>query len=77
MRFREFMQLDELVGQFGTVKAHQGPLQLVKALTKMVTLPRGKGSSVSRLSMASGISPARPAKITSVSGPLTNPTFLK
>jgi hypothetical protein len=78
MTFKEFLQLDELDGQYGSVKAHQGPLQLIQAITKMVTLPKGAGSSVSRLMKAGGGAlPARPAKISSVNGPLTKPTFLK
>jgi hypothetical protein len=76
--FKEFLQLDELDGQFGAVKANHGPLQLIQAVAKMCKPVRGKGSSVSRSFNAGGkISPARPAKITSVSGPLTTPTFLK
>lgn len=78
MTFRDFLRLHELAGQFGDVKAHHGPLQLIKQQAKMVRPVRGKGSTVGRMLSAGGpTSPARPAKITSVHGPLTHPSFLK
>lgn len=76
MTFKEFLAMDE--GQYGTVRANHGPLQLIQAMTKMAKPVTGKGTSVSRMFNAGGgPGPARPAKITSVSGPLTSPTFLK
>lgn len=78
MTFKEFIQLDELDGQFGSVTANHGPLQLIKAQIKMCQPVTGKGSSVSRFMKGGGSKlPARPAKISSVNGPLTKPTFLK
>lgn len=78
MTFKEFLQLDELEGQFGAVKAHNGPLNLIQAMSKMCKPVRGKGSSVSRMFSAGNVSnPARPPKITSVSGPLTKPSVMK
>jgi hypothetical protein len=78
MTFKEFLQMDELDGQFGNVKAHHGPLGIIKAQSKLVKPVRGHGTTVSRAMKAGGSPlPARPAKITSVHGPLTHPTFLK
>ncbi len=77
MRFKEFLNLDELAGQFGSVTAAHGPLQIIKTQAKMCKPVRGKGSSVSRMMSSGGISPARPAKMSSLNGPLTKPTLLK
>lgn len=75
MTFREFLKLDELIGQFGEPKTHVGPLQLIQARTKMVRVPKNRISAM--MSAGGPTSPARPPKISSVHGPLTHPTFLK
>jgi hypothetical protein len=75
MTFKEFLNME---GQYGSVKANNGPLQLIKTMAKLAKPVTNKGTSVSRMFHAGGgVGPARPAKITSVSGPLTSPTFLK
>lgn len=74
MTFRQFMQLDELMGQYGSVKIQDGPLDLIKQCKPV----KGKGSSVSRMFNAGkNKNPARPARITTVNGPMTKPTLLK
>lgn len=78
MTFKQFLKLDELEGQYGSPKAHHGPLGLIQAQAKMIRPVRGKGSSVSRMwNAGGGVSPSRPAKITKVNGPMTSPTLLK
>lgn len=78
MTFREFMQLDELEGHYGDVKANVGPLGLINQMIKLAKPVKGKGSSVSRMFNAGKVaSPARPPKITSVKGPMTSPSVLK
>jgi hypothetical protein len=75
MTFREFLKMDELVGQYGEPKTHSGPLQLIQARTKMVKVPKNR---ISQMMSAGGpTSPARPVKVSSVHGPLTSPTVLK
>lgn len=76
MTFKEFFYLSE--GQYGSVQANHGPLQLIKTQVKMCQPVKGKGSTISRmLKSAGGVLPSRPAKISSVNGPMTNPTILK
>lgn len=75
MTFKDFMQQDEQ----SLVKAHNGPLQLIKAHIKAAKPVTGCGSTVGRImsKALSGIGPARAVKITSVAGPMTSPSLLK
>jgi hypothetical protein len=74
MTFKEFLQCE---GEFGTVKANNGPLQLIKSMVKLAQPVRGKGTSVGRMQSAGGgLGPAQPPKITKVSGPMTKPSIL-
>jgi hypothetical protein len=75
MTFKEFLQLDELEGQFGAVKTHAGPLQLIKTMTKMAQMPKQSGSPVKR-AVSGSLGPARPVKVTTVNGPMTKPSIL-
>lgn len=76
MTFKEFLQLDELEGAFGSVKSHSGPLEFIKAQAKFCKPVRGKGTTISRMMKAGGgVRPPNPPKITSVTGPLTHPTL--
>jgi hypothetical protein len=78
MTFKEFLKLDELEGQFGAVKAHAGPLDLIHKQVKMCKPVKGHGSTISRIMQSfASASPARPPKITSIKGPLTQPSVLK
>jgi hypothetical protein len=78
MTFKEFLQFDELEGQFGPVKANNGPLNLIMAKIKMSKPLKGRGSTITRImAQMKANSPARPPKITSIKGPLTKPTLLK
>jgi len=78
MTFKEFMELDELFGLYGGVKTHHGPLGLIKSQAKMCQAVKGKGTSVSRAMSAGKVNnPARPARLTTVNGPITKPSLLK
>lgn len=76
MKFKEFIQ--DLEEQYGSVTANNGPLQLIKAQAKMCKPVTGKGTSISRMMKSGGgFLPSRPAKMTTVNGPMTKPTILK
>lgn len=76
MRFKDFISMHE--GQYGSVMANHGPLQLIKTMAKMAKPVRGRGTSVSRMYNAGGgFKPARPSKVVSINGPLTSPSLLK
>lgn len=75
MTFKEFIQINELQGQYGNVKAVQGPMGVHLSLKRMHTPVKKKGTtSVSRaLSAGKFRSPSRPAI---VSGP-NSPTMIR
>lgn len=75
MTFKEFIQMHELQGQYGNVKAVQGPMGIHLALKRMHTPVKKPGTtSVSRAFHAGKYkSPSRPAI---VSGP-NSPTMIQ
>jgi hypothetical protein len=79
MKFKDFIQLDELVGQYGNVKAVSSPLGIHKA-TKKSLIPTGDSrgrSSVSRLLSAGKFrSPSRPSGLVALNKPMTIPSSL-
>ena len=73
MTFREFLNIDELNGSYGSVKHVQGPLGIHLALKKnLVPKCRSKGSSRVKKALVAGkvISPSRPSVLTFPNKPM-------
>lgn len=73
MSFKEFINLDELVGSYGSVKHIQGPLGIHLSSKKMlVPKCRSKGPSRVRKALAAGkiTSPSRPSVLTFPNRPM-------
>lgn len=78
MTFKEFVQLDETLGQFGDVKSVNSLLGIHR-MEKRLNLPaQKKGTTSVGRSFAAGkvISPSRPAGLTAPNKPMTIPSLL-
>jgi|694.fasta_scaffold08426_21 hypothetical protein len=71
MTFKEFIQIDELQGQYGNVQAVQGPLGIHSALKQLHTPVKKKGTTTVSRAMSAGKfrSPSRPAILSAPNSP--------
>jgi hypothetical protein len=79
MKFKDFFQLDELVGQYGNVKAVSSPLGMHRAIKKGLTptgISRGRTSVSRMLSAGKFRSPSRPSRIIAPNKSMTTPSVL-
>jgi hypothetical protein len=80
MKFKQFIQLDELMGQYGSVKNVQGPMGIHGALKRLHVQPiQDGGPSRVRRSLAAGKcrNPNRPARLTRPGTPMVVPSVLE
>lgn len=79
MNFKKFIQLDELVGQYGSIKSVRGPIGIHRALRRIHTQTRKKGPSRVKRFMAAGKcrNPNRPARLTAPNKPMVVPSVLE
>jgi hypothetical protein len=73
MTFKEFLQIDELHGAYGSVKHVQGPLGIHLALKKIIVPKcRSKGASRVKKALVAGkvTSPSRPTVLTFSNRPM-------
>lgn len=73
MTFKEFIQFDELQGQYGNVGAVQGPMGIHMAMKRLHTPVKKKGTTSVSRAMSAGYfkSPSRPAVLSPPNKPTT------
>lgn len=78
MNFKEFIQIDELQGMYGQVKAVSSPLGIHQGLKKMHVPVKKPGTTTVGRALSAGKfrSPSRPAMLTSPNSPITLPSVL-
>jgi hypothetical protein len=79
MKFKDFFHIDELVGQYGNVKAVCSPLGIHRAIRKGLIptgISRGRTSVSRMLSAGKFRSPSRPSRITGLNRSTTTPSVL-